>query len=127
MILIPQNIKTPAAHKLRIYPPLTDRNNVQFELHSVRAVLPNVIVKVRGQEPPGAAIFGRFHEFLVAHCFLMQGIPTVQRAIINKENKVDRYKLLVEGSVRLSSWQMEIKHVLGIVIVQITGLIFSLL
>lgn len=93
----------------------------------MRAVLPNVIVKVRGQEPPGAAIFGRFHEFLVAHCFLMQGIPTVQRAIINKENKVDRYKLLVEGSVRLSSWQMEIKHVLGIVIVQITGLIFSLL
>ncbi|CAA7389528.1 unnamed protein product [Spirodela intermedia] len=96
-----ENIKTPAAHKLRIYPPLTDRNNVQFELHSVRAALPNVIVK---------------------------GIPTVQRAIINKENRIDRYKLLVEGTNLLavmgtpgvdggkttSNHVIEVFHTLGI-------------
>ncbi|CAA6654834.1 unnamed protein product [Spirodela intermedia] len=75
----------------QIYPPLTDRNNVQFELHS--------------------------------------GIPTVQRAIINKENRIDRYKLLVEGSYNLlavmgtpgvdggkttSNHVIEVFHTLGI-------------
>uniref|UniRef100_A0A1D1XDD4 DNA-directed RNA polymerase subunit n=1 Tax=Anthurium amnicola TaxID=1678845 RepID=A0A1D1XDD4_9ARAE len=96
-----ENIKVPTAYKLRIYPPQADRNCVQFELHSLRAILPKVIVK---------------------------GIPTVQRAIINKENKDARCKLLVEGTNLLavmgapgvdgskttSNHVIEVCHTLGI-------------
>ncbi|KAK9169160.1 hypothetical protein Syun_001300 [Stephania yunnanensis] len=55
--------------KLRILPSDSDKRKLQFELHTLRATLPNVIVK---------------------------GIPTVERAVINKEG--EKYNLLVEGT-----------------------------
>ncbi|KAK9123709.1 hypothetical protein Sjap_013311 [Stephania japonica] len=56
--------------KLRILPSDGDKRKLQFELHSLRATLPNVIVK---------------------------GIPTVERAVINKE-KDGKCNLFVEGT-----------------------------
>ncbi|XP_073009025.1 DNA-directed RNA polymerase III subunit 1 isoform X1 [Typha latifolia] len=67
--LKPEHIRILSNNKLRIYPPETDKRKLQFELHSLEAMIPNVIVK---------------------------GIPTVERAVINNTNGV--YNLLVEGT-----------------------------
>ncbi|XP_073114015.1 DNA-directed RNA polymerase III subunit 1 [Elaeis guineensis] len=67
--LKPEHIRVLGNNKLKIYPPEADRSKLQFELHSLKAVLPKVIVK---------------------------GIATVERAVINHANGV--YNLLVEGT-----------------------------
>lgn len=54
---------------LRIFPPVSDRNRLHFELNSLKSMLPKVIVK---------------------------GISTVDRAVINCQK--DKYNLLVEGT-----------------------------
>ncbi|KAJ8503700.1 hypothetical protein OPV22_004586 [Ensete ventricosum] len=64
-----EHINTIGSDKLKIYPPEADRRKLQFEMHSLKAMLPKVIVK---------------------------GIPTVERAVINETNGV--YNLLVEGT-----------------------------
>ncbi|XP_038972862.1 DNA-directed RNA polymerase III subunit 1 isoform X1 [Phoenix dactylifera] len=67
--LKPEHIRVLGNNNLKIYPPEADRSKLQFELHSLKAVLPKVIVK---------------------------GIATVERAVINNTNGV--YNLLVEGT-----------------------------
>lgn len=61
--------------KLRIYPTGTDKSKLQLELHTLKSMLPKVIVK---------------------------GIPTVERAVVNPvkrpDKTLDRYNLLVEGT-----------------------------
>ncbi|XP_010265589.1 PREDICTED: DNA-directed RNA polymerase III subunit 1 [Nelumbo nucifera] len=57
-------------YKLIVIPTESDRSKLHFELHNLKAVLPQVIVK---------------------------GISTVQRAVINK-SKDGKYNLLVEGT-----------------------------
>ncbi|CAL9046355.1 unnamed protein product [Musa banksii] len=64
-----EHINNIGSDKLKIYPPEADRRKLQFEMHSLKAMLPKVIVK---------------------------GIPTVERAVINETNGV--YNLLVEGT-----------------------------
>jgi len=61
--------------KLRIYPAGTDKSKLRLELHNLKSMLPKVIVK---------------------------GIPTVERVVIDeikkKDNTVEKYNLLVEGT-----------------------------
>ncbi|KAJ3703258.1 hypothetical protein LUZ61_006963 [Rhynchospora tenuis] len=93
--------------KLRIYAREVDRSNLQYELHNIKSLLPKVIVK---------------------------GIPTVQRAVIEKKKKneddkeIDVYNLIIEGTNLLavmgtpgidgskstSNHVMEVKDTLGI-------------
>lgn len=47
-----QHIRVLGNNKLKIYPPEADRSKLQFELHSLKAVLPKVIVKVELMFPP---------------------------------------------------------------------------
>ncbi|RZR89193.1 hypothetical protein BHM03_00016872 [Ensete ventricosum] len=42
-----QHINTIGSDKLKIYPPEADRRKLQFEMHSLKAMLPKVIVKPR--------------------------------------------------------------------------------
>lgn len=73
--LKPEHIKVLDAGKLEILPRETGRNKLHFDLHSLKNVLPTVIVK---------------------------GLKTVERAIIkkeeNKKTKIIKYSLLVEGT-----------------------------
>ncbi|OVA18215.1 RNA polymerase [Macleaya cordata] len=64
-----QHVEVLDDRKLRILPPVGDRSKLHFELHSLKSMLPKVIVK---------------------------GIPTVERAVINKDK--GKYNLLVEGT-----------------------------
>lgn len=64
-----QHIKVLDAGKLEVHPQ-GDRSTIHFELHALKNLLPTVVVK---------------------------GIETVERAVINKDNKV-KYNLLVEGT-----------------------------
>ncbi|KAJ4819747.1 DNA-directed RNA polymerase subunit [Rhynchospora pubera] len=93
--------------KLRIYAPEVDRSSLQYELHNIKSILPKVIVK---------------------------GIPTVERAVIEKKKKnennkeIDVYNLIVEGTNLLavmgtpgidgskttSNHVMEVQRTLGI-------------
>ncbi|KAF9600283.1 hypothetical protein IFM89_005869 [Coptis chinensis] len=63
-----QHIRTIDGRKIRIFPPETDRNKLHFDLHSLKAMLPKVIVN---------------------------GISTAERVVISEQKK--KYKLLVEG------------------------------
>ncbi|XP_078179923.1 nuclear RNA polymerase C1 [Carex rostrata] len=85
--------------KLKIYAPEVDRSKLQYELHTIKCMLPKVIVK---------------------------GIPTAERVVISEEKGV--YKLLVEGTNLLavmgtpgidgcktkSNHVMEVQRTLGI-------------
>ncbi|GLT71996.1 hypothetical protein SLA2020_439710 [Shorea laevis] len=70
-----EHIKVLDVGKLEILSPETDRSKIHFQLHSLKDLLPTVIVK---------------------------GIKTVERAIIkkeeNKKTKTTKYSLLVEGT-----------------------------
>ncbi|WOL00292.1 DNA-directed RNA polymerase III subunit 1 [Canna indica] len=97
--LKPEHIHTICNDKLKISPPDADRKKLQFELHTLKGMLPKVIVK---------------------------GIPTVQRVVINE--KQGKFQLLVEGTNLLavmgtegidgtktkSNHIMEVQHTLGI-------------
>ncbi|XP_043723195.1 DNA-directed RNA polymerase III subunit 1 isoform X1 [Telopea speciosissima] len=67
--LKPQHIEIVSDNKLRILPPEADRSKLHFQLHSLKSILPKVLVK---------------------------GISTVERAVINKVK--ENYNLLVEGT-----------------------------
>ncbi|KAL5581146.1 hypothetical protein UlMin_013588 [Ulmus minor] len=70
-----EHIRVLDFRKLEIQPSETDKSRLQFHLHNLKTVLPTIIVK---------------------------GIKTVERAVISKEEdkktRMDRYKLLVEGT-----------------------------
>ncbi|XP_062171677.1 DNA-directed RNA polymerase III subunit 1 [Alnus glutinosa] len=70
-----EHIKVLDVGKLEIHSPETDRSKIHFQLHSLKNLLPTVVVK---------------------------GIKTVERAIIKKEEnkkmKTTKYSLLVEGT-----------------------------
>lgn len=88
--------------KLKIYAPEVDRSKLQYELHTIKSMLPKVIVKVSY-----TLIFGLLICFFYYHhhhhhqptfiIFCLKGIPTVERAVINEDKGV--YNLLVEGLV----------------------------
>ncbi|XP_068669233.1 DNA-directed RNA polymerase III subunit 1 [Aristolochia californica] len=94
-----QHVVVITPHKLKVLPPQADKSNLQFELHTLKTMLPVVIVK---------------------------GIKTVERAVINKEK--GKYNLLVEGTNLLavlgipgvdgsrtkSNHVMEVEQTLGI-------------
>ncbi|KAI3896617.1 hypothetical protein MKX03_029339 [Papaver bracteatum] len=71
-----QHVEVLDDRKLRIHAPVDDRTKIHFELHSLKSMLPKVIV---------------------------MGIPTVERAIINKlkdkrGKETGEHNLLVEGT-----------------------------
>ncbi|XP_020113844.1 DNA-directed RNA polymerase III subunit 1 isoform X2 [Ananas comosus] len=68
--LKPEHIRILRSDKLRIYAPEADKSQLQFSLHSLKAMLPKVIVK---------------------------GIPTAERVVIDK-TKQGIYKLFIEGT-----------------------------
>lgn len=67
--LKPEHVRTVGSEKLKIYPSYVDKNKIQFLLHSLKTLLPKVIVK---------------------------GIPTVKRAVIKNDKGL--YSLFVEGT-----------------------------
>lgn len=63
-------IKRGSTSKLRVYVPDSNRNNSYFATQELKTILPNVIV---------------------------QGIPSVHRAVINMNEESEKYEVLVEG------------------------------
>eukprot|EP00268_Persea_americana_P026340 TRINITY_DN25729_c0_g1_i2.p1 TRINITY_DN25729_c0_g1~~TRINITY_DN25729_c0_g1_i2.p1 ORF type:complete len:1385 (-),score=229.29 TRINITY_DN25729_c0_g1_i2:420-4574(-) len=64
-----EHIKVIGQYKLEVHPPVVDRSKLLFQLLSIKAMLPNVIIK---------------------------GIPDVERAVVSIAN--EEYRLLVEGT-----------------------------
>ncbi|KAJ0985807.1 hypothetical protein J5N97_004163 [Dioscorea zingiberensis] len=67
--LKPEDVRVVNSKKLRIFLPQGNRIKLQFELHTLKSILPKVVVK---------------------------GIPTVERAVINSDK--GKHHLLVEGT-----------------------------
>jgi len=63
-------VKRDSTSKLRVYVPDSSRNSMYFAMQELKALLPNVIV---------------------------QGIPSVNRAVINMNDETGKYEVLVEG------------------------------
>ncbi|KAJ3704079.1 hypothetical protein LUZ61_007784 [Rhynchospora tenuis] len=107
MKLEAQHVRVICNDKLRIEVPELDRSRLRYELHNIKSVLPKVVVK---------------------------GIPTIERAVIEKKKKnednkeIDVYHLMVEGTNLLavmgtpgidgskttSNHVMEVQRTLGI-------------
>ncbi|KHN22017.1 DNA-directed RNA polymerase III subunit RPC1 [Glycine soja] len=69
--LKPEHIKILDIKKLEVVPQDVDRSKIHFQLHYLKNLLPTVVVK---------------------------GIKTVDRVVISKDTKAEKFRLLVEGT-----------------------------